>query len=265
MKRTLPGLVLAGSWLLLLLLGPFPLFFGVMSLIAVIGGMEFLKMADPDGIGRSQKLVVCSILVLPVLASGFYGNRGLNGGLFLSFLLISFYVLYNFRFITNIFDTFSRYVLGLFYVGFLMSHLILLWKLPEGPSWLIVLSSITAGSDSGAYYCGRIFGRTKLCPNISPKKTIEGVVGGVAAGIALAVFFASFLLTSVNWLFLILISALLVGVGIVGDLTESVMKRGTNIKDSGTIFSGHGGMLDRMDSILLAGPFLYYLLLMASR
>ena len=97
-----------------------------------------------------------------------------------------------------------------------------------------------------------------LCPNISPKKTVEGVVGGVAAGVALAVFFASFLLPSVNWLFLVVISALLVGVGIVGDLTESVMKRGTNTKDSGSILAGHGGVLDRMDSILFAGPFLYY-------
>ncbi|MDR3629291.1 MAG: phosphatidate cytidylyltransferase [Desulfocapsaceae bacterium] len=263
MERTLPGLALAGGWLLLLLLGPFSLFFAVIILVASIGAMEYVKMCGCDGQGFLQRLLICGIFVLPVLAAGLWGGPGMHTGLFASFFLLSVYILYNFQFTPNSFEVFSRNALGLFYIGFLISHLVLIWKLPEGASWLVVLSSITAGSDSGAYYCGRVFGRTKLCPNISPKKTIEGVVGGVAAGVTLAVFFASILLTSVNWLFLVLAAVLLVGVGIVGDLTESVMKRGTGTKDSGSILAGHGGILDRMDSILFAGPFLYYLLVLA--
>jgi phosphatidate cytidylyltransferase len=265
MKRTLPGLALAGGWLLLLLFGPFSLFFAVMILAACIGGMEYLQMIDKEEMALSQKLILCGIFILPIVTAGLMGERGMSTGLFASFFLLSFYVLYNYRFFANSFETFSRYALGLLYTGFLFSHLVLIWKLPQGSAWLVVLSAITAGSDSGAYYCGRVFGRTKLCPNISPKKTVEGAIGGVAAGVALAVFFASILLTAVNWLFLVLISALLVGVGIVGDLTESVIKRGTNTKDSGTILAGHGGILDRMDSILFAGPFLYYLLMLAGR
>jgi phosphatidate cytidylyltransferase len=152
--------------------------------------------------------------------------------------------------------------LGIFYIGFLASHLVLIRQLPDGGAWLIILSAITAGSDSGAYYCGRAIGRTKLSPNISPKKTVEGVAGGLVAGIALSSLFAWMLLPSVNWLFLLPVAALLTGAGICGDLTESVIKRGTDTKDSGTILAGHGGVLDRIDSLLFAGPMLYYLLVL---
>ena len=153
--------------------------------------------------------------------------------------------------------------LGIVYIGFLTSHLVLIRGLPDGAAWLVILSAITAGSDSGAYYCGRAFGRKKLSPNVSPKKTVEGAIGGLVVGVAFSAFFAWLLLPVVNWLFLISVSSLLTGAGILGDLTESVMKRGTDTKDSGRILAGHGGVLDRIDSLLFAGPLLYYLLVLA--
>jgi phosphatidate cytidylyltransferase len=152
-------------------------------------------------------------------------------------------------------------IFGVVYVGFLASYLVLIRYLPQGGSWLVVLSAITAGSDSGAYYFGCRFGRRKLCPNISPKKTIEGALGGLLCGVSAALVLAGMLLDQVNWLFILFTAGSLTGVGILGDLTESIIKRGTDTKDSGRLLAGHGGVLDRIDSLLLAAPVLYYLLL----
>ena len=141
------------------------------------------------------------------------------------------------------------------------AHLILLRHLPDGGIWLIVVSAVTAFSDSGAYFVGRAFGKHKLCPSISPNKTVQGAVGGVGAGLLGAILFAFILLPVVNWPFLVLSAILLGGVGIAGDLTESIVKRGTGTKDSGTCLAGHGGILDRVDSLLFAAPVLYYLII----
>ncbi len=265
MERTLPGLALAACWLLLLLKGPFFLVWAVLVLMAFIGGLEYSAMAAGGDLGFLQKTVLSCIFVAPVLAAGSGSVVATAGGLFLSFLMLACYVLTTFRFVANSFETLSRYALGIVYIGFLTSHLVLILRLPDGAAWLLILTSITAGSDSGAYYCGRAFGSRKLSPNVSPKKTVEGAVGGLLFGVVFAVFFAWLLLPGVHWWFLCPVAALLTGVGIVGDLTESVIKRGTDTKDSGRILAGHGGILDRIDSLLFAGPFLYYILALAGQ
>jgi phosphatidate cytidylyltransferase len=265
MERTLPGLALAACWLLLLLKGPFLLIWVVLILMAFVGGLEYVAMAAHKDLGPWQKIILSGMLVVPVLAAGAGSVIMVAGGLLASFLLLSCYVLYDFRFVDNSFETQCRYALGILYIGFLTSHLVLICRLPYGAAWLIILSSITAGSDSGAYYCGRAFGSRKLCPNISPKKTVEGAVGGLVFGMLFSVFFAWMLLPGINWWFLLPASAVLTGIGILGDLTESVMKRGTDRKDSGRILAGHGGVLDRVDSLLFAGPLLYYMLVLAGQ
>jgi len=265
MERTLPGFALAACWLLLLLKGPFLLIWPVLVLIAFVGAFEYVGMAAHKDLGLLQKTLLSCLLAIPVLAGGSGSIIMVAGGLLLSFLFLSCYVLYDFRFVDNSYETLCRYTLGILYIGFLASHLVLICRLPYGASWLIILSSITAGSDSGAYYCGRAFGRRKLSPNISPKKTIEGAAGGLFFGMLFSALFAWVLLPTINWLFLLPASAVLTGVGILGDLTESVMKRGTDIKDSGWILAGHGGVLDRVDSLLFAGPLLYYMLVLAAQ
>jgi phosphatidate cytidylyltransferase len=231
--------------------------------MAFVGGFEYVAMVANQDLGLWQKALLSGMLAIPVLAAGAGSFIMLSGGLILSFFLVSCYVLWNFRFVDNGFETLCRYSLGILYIGFLTSHLVLICQLPHGDAWLVILSSITAGSDSAAYYCGRAFGRRKLCPNISPNKTVEGAVGGLLFAVICATFFAWVLLPEVNWLFLLPVTVVLTGMGIIGDLTESVMKRGTDKKDSGKILAGHGGVLDRMDSLLFAGPLLYYLLVLA--
>jgi len=129
---------------------------------------------------------------------------------------------------------------------------------------LVLVSAVTACSDSGAYFVGCSVGKHKLCPHISPKKTIEGALGGLVFGLIAAFAGAYLLLPYLNPLFLGVVAILLIIAGIAGDLTESIIKRGTGTKDSGTCLGGHGGILDRIDSLLFAAPVLYTILVFAS-
>lgn len=233
-----------------------------MVLVILIGGLEYARMAFPEK-EIVFRLFFAALVLLPSLCVGFLPSLGLTAGLLLSFLLLACYILYYYSKIEDALSFFSRSLFGVSYVGFLGAHLLLLYHLPDGSSWILVLTAITAGSDSGAYYCGRAFGKHKLCPLVSPNKTVEGAIGGLVAGVAVAVLMAMILRLQVNWFFLVPAAILLTGVGIVGDLTESIIKRATATKDSGTLLGGHGGVLDRVDSLLFAAPVLYYLLLLS--
>jgi phosphatidate cytidylyltransferase len=259
MDRLVPGLALAAGWLLLLLHGSFPLFFLVLITVILIGGHEYMKMAFPEQTVIAH-VFLTFLVPLPAFGVWFFTTQGLSGGLLLSLLLLTFYILSSYGRIHDALLFFSRAFFGVIYVGFLGAFLLLLHQLPDGNSWLLVLTAITAGSDSGAYYCGRRFGKHKLCPLVSPNKTIEGAVGGFVVGVMGAVLMALLLRVEVSMFFLMPAAFLLTGVGIIGDLTESVIKRATATKDSGTLLGGHGGLLDRIDSLLFAGPVLYYFL-----
>jgi phosphatidate cytidylyltransferase len=259
MKRIIPGILLAACWLLLLLMGSFAFFWLIVVTICLIGAHEFLKMALPAETADFDLFLLALFLSLPAIFTGLWHEDGLGGGLFLSVFLVVCYILINYSQLTDSFKILSRLVFGAVYVGFFSAHLVLLHLLPEGNLWLVILVAITAGSDSGAYYSGKRFGKHKLCKNVSPNKTVEGAIGGLLCGLSIAVIFAFLLLDSINWLVLIPVSLILVAVGIIGDLGESIVKRGTGTKDSGTILLGHGGILDRIDSLILAAPFLYYL------
>ena len=262
MKRTLPGILLAVGWIALLILGT-PLHFHLLVLvIAAIGAHEYLGMVLTPDDGILTRVYLMVAMSLPVLLVR-PGDLAMTPqtGVFAGFLMITLCVLNRYGRFPNPFERFSRMVFGIVYVGLLSSYLVLLRHLPDGGSWLVVLSAVTAGSDSGAYWCGSAFGKRKLCPAISPKKTVEGALGGLFSGMALATLFALLLFEQVDWLFVLVSAVLLTGVGILGDLAESVIKRGTGTKDSGRLLAGHGGVLDRVDSLLLAAPVLYYLLL----
>lgn len=263
MKRTLPGILLAVFWVALLVKGSTLQFYLAMVVITVIGGAEYLKMIMAPRLPLLSRLyLICAISLPVILTLPIAGTADIpqQAGLFAAFFLVTLYFLRFYTHFDNTYERFSRMVFGVVYVGVLASYLVLIRQFSEGGSWLVVLSAVTAGSDSGAYYFGSTFGKRKLCPNISPKKTVEGALGGLLCGLVAACVSAILLLDNVDWLFVAMAAVLLTGVGILGDLTESVIKRGTGTKDSGTLLAGHGGVLDRIDSLLLAAPVLYYLL-----
>lgn len=255
--------MLAGGWLLLLLNGSFPFFWLVMVVVALVGAHEYVKMTIPRLSGDIDFAMLSFFLALPVICSGIWHEDGVSSGLFFGVMLSMIYVLVHYSSFQDSFSVMGRLVFGTVYVGFCMSHLVLLWLLPEGNLWLVILVAVTAGSDSGAYYVGKKFGRRKLCPSVSPKKTVEGAFGGLLFGGLAATLCAIVLIREINWMVLLPMAMILTGVGIIGDLCESIIKRGTDTKDSGTLLLGHGGVLDRIDSLLLAAPFLYYMQILA--
>lgn len=265
MKRIVPGLLISGFWLLLLLKGSILMFLLVLGGIVLLASNEYLRMVDGRSVSTIEKGALNLIIALPVIAVCFHSSvHTLPAAVAASFFCLTAYLLYRYKDSSDSYQLFCRLALGILYIGFLGAHLVLLRFLPEGGSWLIIGSAITAASDSGAYFVGRAFGKKKLCPSVSPNKTVEGALGGVVAGLIAAVAFYYILSVSCSLLFLILSAVFLSGVGIVGDLTESIIKRGTNTKDSGTILAGHGGILDRVDSLLFVAPTLYYLLALAA-
>lgn len=262
MKRIVPGLLIAGLWLLLLLIGSAAMFNLVIFALVLLGANEYMRMVSPATRSSLDRFTLCCIVALPAgITCLFPFEAALLPAFFLSFALSICYFLYRYKLLENCYSHLSRLVMGLFYVGILGSHLILLRALPEGAGWVLIATAITASSDSGAYFVGKRFGKKKLCPNISPNKTVEGAVGGLVCALIASVVFASLLLSSVNYLSLVAVTIALTGFGIAGDLTESIIKRGTDTKDSGRCLAGHGGILDRVDSLLFVAPALYYFLI----
>lgn len=161
------------------------------------------------------------------------------------------------------FDEKGLYVLGrlliiIIYLPLLLSHLLLLWDLPDGRSLVAMVFLVTWGGDAFSYYSGTAWGRHKLAPRISPNKTIEGSIGGVFGAGLFSLLLAGTGLLFSSWLFILILGMIANVVGQLGDLFESYLKRFAGLKDSGVIIPGHGGMLDRLDSVLFAVPVIYY-------
>lgn len=138
-----------------------------------------------------------------------------------------------------------------------------LWQ--QSPWWLMYVFILVWCADSGAYFVGRKFGKTKMAPNVSPNKTMQGLYGGLTVGMGVALFISMYWLKYTGSVLLVfmLLSAMTIMASVLGDLFESMLKRRAGVKDSGTVLPGHGGVLDRIDSLLSATPIfaLGYLLL----
>jgi len=149
-------------------------------------------------------------------------------------------------------------IMATLYIGMLGGSMIRLrGDFPDGPKLIFFLLLVVWLGDAGAYYTGKSLGRRKLSPRISPKKTIEGLIGGVATSVIAVIvihftFFPNFPLVHA-----VIAGVILSLAGVVGDLAESMWKRSADVKDSGTLIPGHGGFLDRFDSIFFTAPILY--------
>ena len=152
-------------------------------------------------------------------------------------------------------------VAGGIYIGWLMSHFVRLRALPDGLAWVALALLTTWASDTGAYLLGRAIGRHKLCPQLSPGKTWEGLGGGLVGGLlaggiigALAQHWSG----AIGWSNGLAVGLMVAIVAPIGDLIISMMKREAGVKDSGSLIPGHGGVLDRTDSLMTVAPVVYY-------
>lgn len=249
--------------ILIVLKGGTLLFACLLALFSAIGITEFYRMALPE---RTLERWLAALAGSSLLFVPFAGNDRLIP-VAIGLLFIGFSLLFLFR-ITAI-ETAAREVshalLAFLYIPFLLMHLVQLRLTPFGIQWLFVIMLIVMTNDSAAYYTGSAFGKHRLYPLVSPKKSVEGAIGGLCGSLvgtllAKFTFFPQLSFTDA------VATALIVGmVGQAGDLFESLLKRSFGVKDSGTIIPGHGGVLDRLDSILFAAPATYYYVLLFFR
>ena len=259
MQRFVTGLLASLIWIAILFSRSFPLLWLASTLIGGMALHEYFGMCLAEA-ERSARPLATAIGLLPFLAA--WGQR--PDLLLLAFLvslwLAALLVFCLYARLNNGLLLLAKLVLGLGLISLAGSHLPLFFALPHGFSWLAILTVITVASDTGAYYCGTRWGRTKLCPGVSPGKTVEGLLGGLAASLGCTFLAGGLLLPGASAPRLAGAALALTMLGVGGDLTESIVKRSCRVKDSGSLLPGHGGVLDRIDSLLAAGPALYYLI-----
>lgn len=271
MKRILTAVVLIPLVLLLIFKGQgeFWLIYAVVCAIAELALWEYLTLADATGAKtpRAAALICVALLFLATFRRPEY-ILPLVGAITLALLILC-----TFRSpLHRVLPDAAYSVFGVLYVGWTLTTLPILYAQEEGPSLLTFLLFVVWAGDIAALYIGRTWGRKKLAANISPGKSWEGAIASVLGSVAIAAllfWFADELqargIASLSypgqigkWLILAVILNIAAQLG---DLVESALKRGAGVKDSGSLLPGHGGVLDRIDALLLAGPVLWYALL----
>jgi len=253
------------------------LFAAVAAVILMLAVLEFYAATDPETgvparghprLRRSvpslfgQRLPAFSgcAAVLLLVAAAYEGLDELTGALALSIAVVFLLLVLQGDAQTGLRD-WLWVIGGVAYIGFIGAHLVLLRDLDDDGDWVLVAVFATFAADTAAYFIGRAFGRTQIKPAISPGKTLEGSIAGLIAGFG-AVFALVWLTgLDVDELELLPLAALLPIAAIIGDLAESLIKRGAGVKDAGEMVPGHGGFLDRLDSVLLTTPLVYYYLI----
>ncbi len=258
-KRVLTALVGLPVLVLLVFHGSTLLFFLAVLIVALIGLDEFYHLLGGGGL-KVQRFL--GLLLGSLLLVGFYaGNGGLVAGVVASsILLVLLFRVFSSREVNQAITEIGITFFGVFYVCYLMGYLILLRGEASGREWIFFLFLTVWAGDTGAYYLGTYLGRHKLYPKISPKKTCEGALGGVACALIAATVGWKVLFPSASLSILLPLGGGLGVIGQLGDLAESLLKRCSGTKDSGSLLPGHGGVLDRFDGILFAAPILYYLI-----
>jgi phosphatidate cytidylyltransferase len=267
MKRVLTALILAPLVLVLVFIGPMWLITLVVAGVAMLAAWEFLALTEQRGAKPPR------ILVLGTIALLFAGNYQWPDETLTFFGMLSVVLLVFCTFASPVDRALSdatASVFALFYLGLTLIPIPMLREATNGPSLLAFLFLTVWAGDTVAMYAGRMFGERKLAPNLSPNKTWAGAIGSVAGAMAvtgillgLSSYLAQWNSVKLSyadepwWYWLVL--AVVVNVAAqVGDLAESALKRSAGVKDSGTLLPGHGGILDRIDALLLAAPVLWY-------
>jgi phosphatidate cytidylyltransferase len=234
------------------------LFAGLLFVVSALALREFYRMALPkqrrlEGSLAVAAGILCSAGVVYAPSAAF-----LLMSIVLPCLALALVSLFHFQDMQTVIRDLAISLLGLLYIPLLLSHAALLRILPAGRDWIFLVLLVVMASDTLAYFVGRKWGRHRLYEAVSPKKTIEGSLAGLFGAVLGAA-------VSKLWFFTELssVDVLLIGIGVgafsqLGDLFESLLKRSFGVKDSGGLVPGHGGLLDRLDSLLFAFPVTYY-------
>jgi len=251
MKRVLTAAVAIPLVLLITLLSPDWFFAIVIGLVCAVAIEEFLSLGAAKGIGRPGRWFLAPASFVAVAYIG--GAEWVLTTLVLTTLALMAGMIFS----GNIDTALGGVGMGLGGMTYCSLTLGCLVLMPR--DLIVLLFAIIWIGDTAAYYGGRALGRHLLAPKVSPKKTVEGAVAGLVASVVIGVLGGVWLLGE-PWLNLAGIAASTAIVGQLGDLAESVLKRSAGVKDSSSILPGHGGILDRLDSLFFAAPVFYWFL-----
>jgi phosphatidate cytidylyltransferase len=259
-KKVITGSLLVPPILFLIIIGPSAILSLMVLLATFFGLREFFILALPN----SKRIEQLAGIGLGLILSFLVSNGDLKAVLpFLVVLLLSLSLLF-LAISQNLPSTLSHMgilLFGILYVGFLLSHVSLIRNMAEGRVWILFLIATVWAGDISAFLSGSLLGKHKLYPKISPNKTYEGLCGAVVGSILVALAYSIFFIPQLGVRSCILLAIGVAVLGQLGDFTESMLKRSAQVKDSGSLIPGHGGMLDRLDSFLFSAPFLHYSLL----
>jgi phosphatidate cytidylyltransferase len=233
-------------------------FDATIALIAAGALYEFLILGRRKG--YHVPLTICILVMLFIIAAFVLEPISVEMGVFLTLLIVPATYVFSQGALEEALPSSAIAIMATLYVGMLGGSLIRLRNdFPQsiGPKLVFFLVLVVWLGDAGAYYVGKRFGKHLLSPRISPKKTIEGLIGGIAVSVLTAVVIHFTFFQAFPLIHAIIAGIILSVAGVIGDLAESMWKRSAAVKDSGTLFPGHGGFLDRFDSVFYTTPILY--------
>lgn len=259
LMRWITGLSLAPILILMILLGGwyFTIFIAIIGVLAL---SEYFRITFiSEGKNISIVLFVFALgISLGIIGAIHFGRWNLALALLsLNLICCASFSVFQFKIDTNILVNIARQIQGMTYIPLSLACIVGLRNGDHGIFWIFFLLIIIFSGDIGAFYVGINFGKHKLCPSISPGKTIEGAIGGIVSNLIMGSILKILFLPTASWSISILFFITIGVIGQIGDLFESELKRSSNIKDSGWILPGHGGILDRIDAVLFAAPVTY--------
>ncbi|WP_446742135.1 phosphatidate cytidylyltransferase [Silvibacterium acidisoli] len=270
MKRVVTAVVLIPLVLLLIFKAPIWVVTPVVALVAELALWEYLTLADAFGAKTPR---IAAMIAVALLFACVFRRPDFLGPV-IGALSLGIFIVCAFRSPLNrVLPDTAFSVFGILYTGLSLTTLPLMIEQENGPSLLLFLFFAVWTGDIAALYVGRAWGKHKMAPSISPGKTWEGAIASILGSVVVSglVLWLATTLTGRNieilsfpgpvWRWLLLAAILNVAAQ-VGDLIESAIKRGAGVKDSGSLLPGHGGILDRIDALLLAAPVLWYALLL---
>lgn len=258
-QRVITGIIAALIFIGMLLWGGYA-YALLIVLLALIGYHEYAKLNRIEGAGSGTFVGYLGVLIVLLPLELLEWNIELTRGQNIWFILLALFVLT--VFFKGKADLHKIAVLftGVIYIGYGFHYMIATRVLLEdGLLWSLFIFGCIWLTDTGAYFSGMLLGRHPLAPSISPNKTIEGAVGGVLVSVLFALGFAFFSDGWINYGSAAVLAVVIAVLGQLGDLIQSAYKRMQGVKDSGTIFPGHGGVLDRVDSWLIVFPAIHML------
>ena len=249
-------------------------FLAFILLIVGFGSYEFFRLVDNKNLDNKKIIGIVFCIILPIGA-----NFGYLYFIFL-FTLVSIFTLFinlQKQDLSNTLIGAGTKFLGIVYIGWFLSHAILIRNINEsifpyidntniknndiGFFWIVFVVACTFLNDSAAYFFGKYKGKIKLVPRLSPGKTVEGTVCGIFMALLCGMLINLIFSSPISYKWSMLLGFVVGAVAVLGDLIESMFKRSVSIKDSGGLLPGHGGVLDRFDSLVLVFPVMYYLIL----